>query len=159
MELTTHEKQFLLAYEHADSNTKIAIDKLLDITNLKDTKFGAFNPNFVAPPYPVMKDVQFWITAIDDSFKADGIEKGDLLGCFMPEEICDEPKHIQIIAMPGEPMYVLGKIDFMTDFEKPGAMLYLNSEFTDKIFVSEEDLYSTVQSIGIVKLVIKCKEY
>ena len=159
MELTTREKNFLQAYKKADITTKGNVDKMLSVESLKNNKFGLFVRDFIEPPYPILKDIQFWITAIDDSFKDEGIEKGDLLGCFMSEEFSDEPKNIHILAVPGFSTYRLGKIDILTDFGEPGAMIYFDSNFVEKVFVSEEDLFTKFNSLGIVKLIIKCKEY
>lgn len=158
MELTEKEQTLIQSYQKASANMKLGVDKLLGIS-LSRPEVTSSDPasDLMLPPYPILKDVEFWITAIDDSFKADGIEKGDLLGCYYLDEDFDEPKTIHILTLPGEPCFVLGKIDFKTDYGTPGVMIYLNSEFTQKQFVSQEDIFSTVRDLGAVKLVLKCK--
>ena len=69
------------------------------------------------PPYQTLKDIQFWMTAPDNSFEADGIEEGDLLGIFWPEFAeyfsTDEPRDIYVVLPIGqEPTLRLAKYDF-----------------------------------------------
>ena len=113
------------------------------------------------PPYQILKDIKFWMTAPDNSFKADGIEEGDLLGIFWPEFVeyfsTDEPRDIYVVLPIGqEPTLRLAKYDFTVE-----------DDFTKVIFDSEGketlimDLNEPlrVHDVGLVKVVLKNKAF
>lgn len=158
MVITEKESRLIEAYKNANAGVKLGIHKLLDVDEFipEITKKDLYL-DLILPPYPILKDIAFWLTANDDSFIKDGIEKGDLLGCCCTEDVTDEPISIHILQIPGESNFTLCKIDFKTDYGAPGAMLYLNSEFTKKQFVSEDDIFTEFKDLGKVKVVLKCK--
>lgn len=112
------------------------------------------------PPLPYISQIKFWLTAPDNSFADDGIEEGDLLGIWWPDEADyhqDQPNDIYITYRQYDiPTIRLAKYDFTLDGDR-AKVIYDSQEKETEIINLNEPLI--IHDVGLVKCVLKNKAF
>lgn len=113
---------------------------------------------FKLPPQLIFKDIKNWLVAPDNSFKNDGIEEGDVLGIWWPDNadyFQDYPSDIYVILRHYEnPCLKLCKYDFRIEGDKI-KLIYDSKRKNTEIIDFDEA--KNITDVGIVKVIIKSK--